>query len=626
MAVDQPLGYKDRIMTAMAELRQFFEANPLEWMVKLNPSQMSAKAQGVQDGMDRTREDAREAKKEEEGGAEGSAAGLPVDRLTDSINKLVKTLESLPGKIGKGKGEGGSAADGVTPKVPLPRQKKTPEDEEEEAGYVNPYIVRGLMSNPLGTLKSAATSWFTGGSGAGIKAPGGIMDMLKGESGEFKPGKALGGEMFATGPGAASEYISGTGMVGAGIAVALGALVATMKMQMDAANDRVKDARNIMEDRRFGTGMGTDWRGATWGTNEWQSRRDINLTQTRAFLGAAGVGLKNFGGAEGEWNKATLGQLGVNAAINAGISNEQMGSLVGAGVRGGTFTMGGSAKEQDDYKKYLSTIANWTEISAKHGISSADSLRTMAEVSQTAQRGANILTAENRIATLSYQERITRALPPELQQQGGKIAAGLMAGPTSDIQRVQFMNQFMNREGQLTPEAEKLAGDVFGEKQLGNLKEAYGGFAPTIISRRLAESGRGSMESKIKLARQYKAMGLPNAMIADQLGMDKLDFANLLPSLNLPDFAAPVKDITQRDQTEVRARGNEAMEMELSKLGEVQKRLSGLTVESAEALRDFSDALGLWTKSVINAGDKFRMGIGAPSYDRGGGPVGFYNK
>jgi hypothetical protein len=519
---------------------------------------------------------------------------------------LTKAMESLAAKFARGKKDddgGGGAADGVTPKVSLPGEKRRKRGEEDEGpDYLNPYIVQSLMRNPVGALQSLGTGWMAGGSGAGMKAPGGLMDMLKGSGGTFEPGKALMGNIGESGPGAASTYASTGSMAAAGIAVVVGSILSVMKMQEASANDRIKDSQAYVQDLRFGRGMGMDWRLGTWGTDEWMSRRDINQKQVQSIFGSAGVGLKNFGGAAGEWNKATLGQEAVDAALNAGISNEKMGAMIGMGVRMGTFSMGGSKEEIEDYRKYLRSIENWVRISAEHGISSDDSLKNLAQASQYVQRGSSVLTDPNRLAGASYLANITDMLPKELKQQGGVEAMqALTAGPGSDIQKVQFMNEFLTPDG--TIKDMKLAEDILGPGTVQNMLNKYGKFGHTLLARKMAENGRGALEARRSITATMRKQGFDEFHIQNQIGVDEGVFANV--DIGSAEFERQKRDLTGKT---VGLMGQDKNEQDLTKYAERTERLSGVLVTSADAVKAFGNTMTRANREVVQFLDTIRMG------------------
>jgi hypothetical protein len=602
MAIDQPMGFRDRFSQVMAEFKQLAEANPLEWQVKLTPEGgPSPRARAAAEGIERTREDAQRAK-----GERAADTGLPMDKLSTSLDKLSKAIESLGGKIEKigAGGRGGSQARKRTAEPGEPPEPEAEKEDKEKAGYVSPWLARSLMTDPGGAMKGLLQSWMTGGAGAGAKAPAHIMDFLKGSGGTFEPGKALAGEAFGTGEGAASQFMSPGAIKGTGIFAFLGSFIETTKKIMDWSKPREDDARKYIEDTRFGRGIGMDWRLGTWGGyGAMKSRKNINIEQIRDVFGTAGVGTEGFGG--GEWQKAGLMQEAVSAALNAGISNQQMGALLGAGVRGGTFVMGGNKEDEKDYRKYLESIAKWTQIGAQNNISSSDSLRIMAEVSQMGQRGLNILTAENRTGMLQTAKSITEGLPREMRQTGAtNIMQELTAAPKGDRQKAMFMAQFLGSNGKLTPESDKLAQRLLKD-QYANIKKTYGEYSDYTIARVLADSGAGSMEARISM--DAATPNVPAPLKESLIGMSPLNYANLKVAQAKPGFGERIQLGTGAGEINpsLPVGGlQEQHEIALSMLREVQERSSALTAETAETFRNMAVSVDDMKKKIINWADE----------------------
>jgi hypothetical protein len=608
-ALDQSMGFRDRFTQAMAELKNLLEANPLEWMVHLTPAEgggPSARARAAAEGIERTREDAKRA----EG---GDSSGIPIDKLTTSLDKLSKAMEALTAKIDKGGAAGGGGGrrkggGGAAGEPPDPPSQGSPEEAGEgKPGYVSPWLARSLATNPTGAIQNLFQSWMTGGSGTGAKAPASVLDFMKGSGGTFEPGKALAGNIGGGEGTAASQFMSPSMMTGGAITVLIGSFIKTLSMMQAAAEHKIEDDVSFVKDVRFGRGIGMDWREGTRGTNWAQSRKDINIRQMRDVFETANVGTAGFGGSE--WNKAGLMQEAVNTALNSGISNQQMGSLIGAGVRGGTFVMGGGKEDEKDFRKYLESINKWTELTYKNGISSTDSLRIMAEVSQMGQRGLNILSAENRTGILQHQNQIIQGLPRELQQSGGVgIMQELTAAPKGDRQKAQFMSQFLGANGKLNPKADELAKHLL-KGQYDNIKKTYGEYADYTIAQILAESGSGSMEARLSMDTNMKEGGVGAPLRQMFTGMSPLNYANLQGAMG-------PKGLTDRVQLGTGVSPLEAnigkdkvtgeMILQGIKFQEVEKVLSGMSTETAINLKKMSLDTENMSKHVIKAVDDMK--------------------
>jgi hypothetical protein len=255
----------------------------------------------------------------------------------------------------------------------------------------------------------------------------------------------------------------------------------------------------------------------------------------------------------------------------------------------------------------------WTEISAKHNISSADALKMMAEISQLGQRGAGLLSEENRAVLLSQQEKITRNLPKELQQTGGaEIMRSLSASPASDQQKAMFMNQWLTPEGGLNDEGRKLATRIFKPAQLARLEEEYGPQSGLIISKLMAESGAGAGAARVGLSSRLEAAGVPKAFIPYNLHMNEREYALGAPAWRGKGWEDIMPSLLKADEDKLKPKvkgPEEAGEIELAKYQEVVTRLSGLTQQTANALQDLNKAYEKAKREFVNTADKTRNEI-----------------
>src|SRR5574340_795882 len=522
MAVSQPLNLGDRLREALAEARGVLENYQLQGKITLIPEVASGGPtglSGVESSMDRTAKDAREAAEKGVGGpSEGSGPLNPTDRLVDAMTKLVKAIEASGGALGRGRGRRTSAAGAGG----------SPLDDEEERGpgYVNPYLLQGLIQNPIGTTQNSLMSMLMGGAGAGVKAPGWMMNMLAGSGGTFAPGAALASETGLLGSGAAGSFASGAAIGAAKVAVPVAAFAGTMMLQVGAAKDRLQDATDWTEDRRMSQGSGFNWRAGAW-DGAFTTRQGIWQKDVRDIVGSSGVGFGGLRQQVGDRGVVDALNEGAEASLRMGISSSQMGSLLGAGVRSGTFSLqGGDPLGQ--MNRYLGLIEAWTSKTAAFGFSSNESLQKLAEISQKGMQGTNILTQGAQTSLLSMDERIRSRLPPELQRAGGDATSpALGADAAGDTQRVLMMNQFLGSDGQLNAEGEATALKAFGPHQLAVMKRQWGRMSGTAIAHQLTLTPLGRTRSRVGLYQGMTAAGAggPQAMLALNSQSSMLDAA-----------------------------------------------------------------------------------------------------
>jgi hypothetical protein len=608
VALSQPLNLGDRLREALREAQSVIESYQLEGKIRLVPEVSTGGGgglPGVESSMDRTARDAKDAaEKSLGGGSEGSGPLNPTDRMVDAMSKLVKALEAAGGG-GLGRGRGRRSRAGQPGSSPL--------DDEDEGGpgYVNPYLLQGLIQNPLGTTQNSLMSMLMGGAGAGVKAPGWMMNMLAGSGGTFAPGAALASETGLLGAGGAGSYAS-AGLVGAAkVAVPVAAFAGTMMLQVGAAKDRLQDATDWTEDKRMSEGAGFNWRAGAW-DNQFTSRQGIWQKDIRDIVGSSGLGFGGMRQAVGDRGVVDSLNEGAETALRIGVSSSQVGSVIGAGVRSGSFSLqGGDAAAQ--MTRYLALIETWTSKTATFGFSSNESLQKLAEISQKGMMGTNVLTQGAQEALLSMDARIRGRLPSEQQRGvGDAISAGLGAAPTGDTQTVLMMNQFLGADGNLNAEGEKAAALAFTPQRVANVKAQYGAMAGTVLAQGLTRSDIGRKLGRIGAARSViGAGGSPmQAMLTMGSTEDLVGNADWMSAAMDPSITNPITGISSgaglRDDV-VGGGVNANMEQELAQLGQVVKRLSGLTSDTALSMTKLGISSTQLTREFVNLLDSVRQ-------------------
>ena len=571
-------------------------------------------------------------------------------KLPDDIQKAIRTASGRKRRGGKG-GGGGGEGEG-------PAEPEGGEDDGEgkgKPGWVSPHLLQGLLRNPSGVLQSVVQGWFTNGSGTGIKAPASLLERMAGTSGGFAPGRALGAEVMSGGTffGQAGAYASTGMLAGATVAVPIAAFMATMAAQMASAGDAQKDAASWVDDLRWGHGIGVDWRAGAWAERH-RTRRDIFQKDTRELMSGSGVWWGSFGGdntldhpqnggaagmailggvvggalyvgarANGafdpndrrarEQEKINRAQLAVNTAMNVGVDSSTMGSLVGAAVRSGTITLGGTEQERREYIALLNRIEAHTRRGADHGLSAAESLKSLSLVSQHAEHGAGLLTKENQVLALGIHEQILKSLPREMAHKADDVEGLLSQAPGSPLQKTQLMNQFVGAGGKLNSAGMKYARTILGDEQLKWFRERYEATSDMAIAQALVESDEG-----VKVARalmdadlrrrgvggmQRDALVLPGATL-----QQATEAGRALPNLLRPVPGSGDNTEPPAIKTPTDSQGGTAqLTLDLAKMEQGMQRLSSVSEESALALQKLKSDVGSLSARIIETADHLRQ-------------------
>ncbi len=608
MGVSQPLNLGDRLREALAEFQSALDSANLTAKVKLEATAGGGSASSVEASLDRVEKDAKDAAEKSIASTSSGTGPLSAsDRLTEAMDRLIKAFQDADG----GPSGGGLVSRRRGPKAP-PSGPGEGEGEggEGRPGWVNPYLLQGLIQNPLGTTQNSLMSMLMGGAGAGIKAPGWLTSMLAGTEG-FSPGLALGAETGIVGTGAAGSYAS-AGMIGAAkVAVPVAAFAGMMKWQHSVAQDRMQDARAYLADIQFGRGFGIgDWREGTWGGNEFQSRKDIYSQGVQEVAQGASVGLGGYSRTRGAWGMASDLNEAVLSGMGLGVSSSQMGGLIGAAVRSGTLNLNGP-DGQDQLLKYLGLIENWTRKGAEAGLSSQESLQRLAELSHMGMGGTNYLSKESLWSLASMNDRIRQGLPDELKRAGSATAMeALGADASGDTQRVLMMNQWLGSDGNLTQEGMNLANQVFHPSQVQAMQRRWGRMAGTQIAYALSMNPRARISARTGLYQQAQSQGLDSAAslllmgtgnpLGDALGMDAALGPLLKPEERMPglgDHQGFIAGSTAKTEEE-----------QLNRLAGVIERLSGTTAASAIALVDLGQKAHYASRAFVEFADTLRMG------------------
>lgn len=605
MGVSQPLNLGDRLREALAEFQSILSQAQLTANVKLVPETSSPGGMaGVEASMDRTEREAREATERSIVSTTSVVGPLsPSDKLAESMERLIKVFEEAEGSLG---GRGGRRRRRAAGEIPDGGGEGP---DEDRPGYVNPYLLQGLLQNPLGTTKNSLMSMLMGGAGAGVKAPGWLMSAMSGTEG-FAPGLALGSETGLASAGAAGSYAS-AGMIGAAkVAVPVAAFAGMMMWQNSIAKDRMHDAQAAIADTTFGRGFGLqDWREGTWGGNHWQSRRDIYTQGVQEVAQGANVGLNGLRSRVGGWDVATLLNEAVSSGMQIGASSSQMGSLLGAGVRSGTLSLNGP-DGRDQVTRYLGLIEGWTRKGAEQGLSTAESLQRMTELSHWGMQGTNVLTRDAQLSLLSMEDRIRSSLPDELKRGGTRTAMeSLGADAQGDTQRVLMMNQFMDSSGNLNAEGLRVANETFSPTQVKTMQRRWGKMAGTQIAYALSQNPRARGIARTHLYRSAGAAG-----ISPEASMLLFGSGNPLGDAMAADAALGEQDILKPEGSMVNRTGfiagsvGNIEEENLNRLAGVMERLSGTTADSALAMTNLALSTKQATREVTNFADSLRQG------------------
>jgi len=604
--VSQPLNLGDKLREALQDAQRVMDEYHLNAKIKVTTEGPAGGVGAAESGMDRTERDAREQAEKTggAGGGVGSGPLNPTDRLADSLERLIKVMSGFGDSLGKGGGRRYRAgAPGATPL-----------DDEPEAGgpgYVNPYLVQGLISNPLGTTQNTMMSMLMGGAGAGVKAPGWLLKMLSGTE-SFSPGAALASETGLLSSGAAGSFAS-AGLIGAAkIAVPVAAFGGMMAYQNSVAKDRMQDAQAYMADQSFGRGLGVNWREGMWGTAH-MSREDVYAQGVQEVAGGMGVGLQGLTrSAGGTWGM--MGELNkaVNLGLQVGASSGQMGSVIGASVRSGSVALGG-ADANGQFLHLLSLIEQWTKKGADNGLSTSESMQRMAEISQLAMQGTNIVTPEATRSLLSAEARMMSGLPDELKRGGSRaIGDALAAAPSGETQRVMLMNTYLDQSGDLSAEGRAAAVAAFGEHQVSTTESQMGRAAGTILAEKLTHNRLGVSRARASLMRGSGASGMVKSMAfgSGDMMMDAQTMAMLDKN---PDLFKIDTDLNQREPTGPGAGGGSVdgmQEATLARLAQRMERLSGTTADSAEAMVKAAAGATELARATVEAADRIRQGTG----------------
>ena len=481
MSVSEPLNLGDKLRAALREAQQVLESTDLRGKVKLDVQADggSPGLSGVEASMDRTEAD---AKKAAGGGGDGGSAGVgvvegplsPSNKLIDAMGKLIDALNGVPDALDKS---------GTRPRRRR-MSSSLDEDESPAPNYMNPYILQGLVQNPLGTMRGMGTSMMMGGAGMGMKPPGWLSQTLGGSSGEFSVGRALGAETLG-GEVGASAYMAPGAIAAAGVGTFIASMVATFQIEQHLAGARARDAAGRIEDTRFGNAAGIDWRGSAWKDFN-QSRNDIDVGDIRSFIQGAGV---SFGGMTRRGNQEMMGgfdtgggdglQSAVNTALRIGVSSGQLGGVFGAATRSGTLDMNaGNGMEQ--MIRYLGLIEQWTSKAKDYGLSTSEALSAMASDNQAQAASSHGLVtdaASRQMLSLRSNLAMGGMDRPGVQS----MADALGAPPHSDMERVMEMNQFLGNDEKLSPQGRQWAVAALGAKRVVAMEKEYGNAAGTMI-------------------------------------------------------------------------------------------------------------------------------------------------
>ena len=504
MPVSEPLRLGDKLRQAMIEAQQVLESTDLRGKIKLDIQTSGAPVAEAEAAMDRTEAAAKSAV--EAGGGGGGGVGVlaegplsPMNKMADAMEKLIKALEGVPDALDR----------------PARRRKAAAGEPpaDDSSPYMNPYLLTGLVQNPLGTMRGMGTSALLGGSGMGVKPPGWLQEMLAGSSGEFSIGKALGASTLGGEAGAAA-FMAPALIGAAGVGTFATAAMGTFHFENKIAQDRARDAEARVNDFRFGNAAGFNWRGATWGGGGFQSRSDIDVGDIRELVQGAGVGFQGLYN-RGRWqmmggsDSGAQGglQSAVNTALNIGLGPGQVGGILGAATRAGTIDMNAEGGIQQ-MLRFLGLIETWTAKSAAYGLSTSEAMSAMAMDSRAQAASAHgMVTAQAERTMLSMRSNIMAGMPAGMERVGTDMALNALGTPSgSDTQTVLEMNTYLKGD-RLTTEGEAWANEALGEDVVKQMRAQYGAAADTFIAHAAVQTRLGGMRGKAAAARQMQAGG-----------------------------------------------------------------------------------------------------------------------
>ena len=605
MGVSEPLRLGDKLREALAEAQRVLDEAKLTGKVTLTTTtgEAAGSVSSVESSMDRTARDAKEAAERSISGDGGpgtaSVLGGPNDKLLTALDKLIKALEGSSSGTGGG-GRKRQAAPGEPPPSNM--------DDNGGYGYVNPYILQGLLQNPLGTTQNSIMGMLMGGAGMGLKAPGWLGSMLNGSAGMFKPGMALGAQTQLAGAGISGLYANPMLIAGAKAAVPVAAFGGAMMLQQGWAKDRSQDANDYMDDRRFSQQTGVNWRGGAW-DGYYNSRSDIWQKDIREVMGGSGLGFQGMSAHLGDRGTVDAMSGVADKARLLGLDPGAMGGALGAGVRSGTLSING-ADAGAQITRYLGLIEGWTSKTAQFGFSSNESLQKMAEISQKGMQGTNILTQPAAVSLMSMDFKARQGLSPALQRGGGDAAMGALgAEAQGETQRVLMMNQFLGADGNLSEEGWATANKAFGSEQVAAVMKRGGKMGGTMIAEALTHTSLGKTRGRALTLQQMDkagfggaqamlAMGSGQGFVADAMGYD----AAMRPGFLEDDKSMGTSTATDRFRG---VENNE--EEELARVSQVIKRLSSMTAESANALQNLALSTHKVTSEMGNFADQLRQ-------------------
>lgn len=600
MSLSQPLGLGDKLRQALQEAQSLLASTPLQ--AKLDVGIDPARSAGAEASLDRTAKDAKEAI--ENSNPKGGEIGPGDSKLTDAIDKLTRALEGAGGAVGGGSGRRRRSAAGDIPEPPGGEGEAGP-------GYVNPYLLQGLIQNPVGTTHSSLMSMLMGGAGAGLKAPGWLMNAMAGSGGTFAPGTALASETGLLSSGASGGYASGTLIGAAKVAVPIAAFGGTMALQNSKAKDRLQDAKDWGDDARFGRGAGFDWRGGAWAS--WGfSRDDLFQDDVKRSIQGMGVGLAPLRSARGG-DRALVDHLAPmgDVAWNLGLDPGQLGSVIGASVRSGTTNLA-SSDPTSNVTGILTSINAWVRRGAEVGLASAESISRLGEVMQLGAQGTVRVTRDNQLGLMSLDARIRTNLgsvSPDLVRSAPGVVNTLSASGANDVQTVLMMNQFLGSDGSLNSAGESYARGILGAEEVESIKRNYGQMAGTMIAHQLTKTRGGAAAGRTLATRSMRARGASGAQIgftlfggdvlSNSLAMDMTRDGSLLDDVRA--FRDTGAGLSR--EGDVDSQGEQA----LIRKGQVVNRESGLTAEGAEAIIGFTNSVKDATLSLTQWADQLRM-------------------
>jgi hypothetical protein len=603
LGVSQPLGINDKLREALREAQQILDEAKLTGKIVLTPTTGDGpgSVSSVESSMDRTAKDAKEAaEKSISGGGDSASAsvlGGPNDKLLTALDKLIKALEGSSSGGGRG-----SRKRQAAPGEPPPDA----EDGPGSPGYVNPYILQGLIQNPVGTTQNSIIGMLMGGAGMGIKAPSWLGSVLGGTSG-FQPGAALASETGLFAAGEAGTFASAGLIAATKVAIPVATFAKTMAIQNTHAKDRLQDATDYIQDKRWGAGIGMDWRGGAW-ENKWNSRPDIWQKDVREVMDASGLGFQGMRSHLGDKGIVSTVNSAVESGISMGISSSQVGGLLGAGVRSGTFSIQGKdATEQ--MTSYLARIEGWTAKTAAFGFSSNEALQKLSEISQRGMQGTHILTTGARDSLLSMDYRVRDRLPATLQHSvGDATMAALNAAPHGETQTALMMNQYLGADGNLNAEGEATALKAFGPELLGKMKAQWGSMAGTAIANQLTKTSLGVSRARVMLYQGMKRSGASGAQAMLALnGGDFLDAALASDASEDPRMLREARLEGRSAIASERGGTDYHMEAELAQFGQVVKRVSAMTSDTAIFFQKAGLAAHSATKELLEFADNLRQ-------------------